>query len=82
MIKVKFDLNEFLLKFLHEFVFNFEFLSILIVIQQHIWEPPSLSVLTTMIFNMGLTHLGSEAFIYDEPIWSSVFTYYITKRSC
>ena len=25
------------------------------------WRPPSLSVLTLMIFDMGLTHFGSEA---------------------
>ena len=25
-----------------------------------IWRPPSLSELTPMIFNMGLTHLGSR----------------------
>ena len=25
------------------------------------WRPPSLSKLTTMVFNTGLTHLGSEA---------------------
>ena len=29
-----------------------------------IWMHPSLSELTPMLFNMGLTHLGSEAFIY------------------
>ena len=29
-----------------------------------IWRPPSQSELTTMIFDMGLTHIGSEA-----PIW-------------
>ena len=28
------------------------------------WRPPSLSQLTPMIFDMGLTHLGSEAFNY------------------
>ena len=25
------------------------------------WRPPSLSELTPMVFNMGLTHFGSEA---------------------
>ena len=30
----------------------------------YIGRPPSLSKLTTMIFNTGLTHLGSEASIY------------------
>ena len=30
----------------------------------YIWRPPSLGELTLMIFNMGLTHLGSEASIY------------------
>ena len=30
-----------------------------------IWSPPSLSELTPMIFNAGLTHLGSEASIYS-----------------
>ena len=33
-------------------------------IKQHLrlnWTPPSLSELTPMIFNMGLTHLGLEA---------------------
>ena len=29
-----------------------------------IWSPPSLSGLTTIIFNMGLNRLGSEASIY------------------
>ena len=28
------------------------------------WRPPSLSELTPMIFNMGLTYLDSEALIY------------------
>ena len=28
------------------------------------WKPPSLSELTPMIFNKGVTHLGSEASIY------------------
>ena len=28
------------------------------------WRPPSLSELTQLIFNMGLTHLGSEASIF------------------
>ena len=28
-----------------------------------IWRPPSLSELTPIIFNMELSHLGSEAFI-------------------
>ena len=27
----------------------------------YIWRPPSLSELTPMIFNTGLTHLGSES---------------------
>ena len=36
-----------------------------------IWRPPSLSELTQMIFNKGLTHLGSEASIYHfySIIW-------------
>ena len=29
-----------------------------------IWKPPSLGELTPIIFNKGLTHLGSEASIY------------------
>ena len=33
---------------------------------RHIWRPPSLSELTPMIFNTGLTHLGSEASIYSS----------------
>ena len=28
------------------------------------WRPPSLSELTSMIFDIGLTHLGSEASNY------------------
>ena len=32
---------------------------------QDIWMPPSLSELTPMVFNTGLTHLGSEASIYN-----------------
>ena len=31
-----------------------------------IWRPPSLSKLTPIIFNTGLTHLGSEASISSE----------------
>ena len=31
-----------------------------------IWRSPSLSELTSMIFNKGLTHLGSEASIYSN----------------
>ena len=34
---------------------------VLLVFSYFKWMPPSLSELTTMIFNMGLTHLGSEA---------------------
>ena len=30
-----------------------------------IWRPPSLTELTSIIFYMGLTHLGSETFIYS-----------------
>ena len=30
----------------------------------YIWRPPSLSELTPMIFDMGLTHFGSEASFY------------------
>ena len=30
------------------------------------WRPPSLSELTPMVFNTGLTHLGSEASISQE----------------
>ena len=30
---------------------------------RNIWRPPTLSELTPMMFNMGLTHLGSEASI-------------------
>ena len=29
----------------------------------YIWTPPSLSELSSMIYDMELTHLGSEAFI-------------------
>ena len=32
-------------------------------IYDDIWRPPNLSVLTPMISNTGLTHLGLEAFI-------------------
>ena len=40
--------------------------SILIrLLQQNIWELPSQSELTPMIFDTGLTHLGTEASIYD-----------------
>ena len=28
------------------------------------WRPPSLSELTQMLFNTGLTHLGSEVSMY------------------
>ena len=35
---------------------------------KNIWWPPSLSELTPMVFNTGLTHLGSEASIYDLKI--------------
>ena len=37
---------------------------ILIFFNIYIWRPPSLSELTPMIFNTGLTHLGSEASNY------------------
>ena len=30
------------------------------------WRPPSLSELTPIVFNTGLTHLGSEASIYTS----------------
>ena len=36
-----------------------------ITIFSDIWRPPSLNELTQMIFNMELTHLGSEASIYQ-----------------
>ena len=32
----------------------------------HIWRAPSISELTSIIFNTGLTHLGSEASIYKS----------------
>ena len=35
----------------------------------NIWRPPSLSELTPMLFNMGLTHLGSETSIYTEYLY-------------
>ena len=31
------------------------------------WRPPSLSELTPMVFNTGLTHLGLKATIYGHP---------------
>ena len=39
-------------------------LTVCFVGRLYIWMPPSLSELTPMIFNMGLTHLGSEASKY------------------
>ena len=41
-------------------------------IVDNIWRSPSLSELTPMVFNMGLTHLGLEAFIYNRFLLSSV----------
>ena len=43
----------------------------------YIWRPPSLSELTPMIFDMGLTHLGSEASIYHILIL--IITGFFTK---
>ena len=37
------------------------------------WKPPNLSELTPIIFNTGLTHLGSEAFKYFNIIDSDQF---------
>ena len=34
-------------------------------IPNNVWRPPTLSELSQMIFNMGLTHLGSEVSIYS-----------------
>ena len=41
-----------------------------------LWRPPSLSELTPMIFDMGLTHLGSEASKYQT------YLIYVFKRVC
>ena len=38
----------------------------LLIIRNIIWRPPELSELTPMIFDMKLTHLGSEASIYNK----------------
>ena len=35
---------------------------------KYIWRPPSLSELTPETLNMGLTYLGSEAYIYGVYI--------------
>ena len=40
----------------------------IIVLEYHICRPRSLSELVPMIFNMGLTHLGSEASILSTDI--------------
>ena len=42
------------------------FISPLIMDNKDIWRPPSLSELTPTIFNMGLTHLGSDASKYSN----------------
>ena len=34
-------------------------------IKNHIWRPPSVSELNPMVFNTGLTYLGSETSIYS-----------------
>ena len=39
-----------------------------------IWRLPSLSELTPMIFNMGLTDLGSEASNHTQLISLNMFT--------
>ena len=36
------------------------------IYRDSIWMPPSQSELTPILFNMGLTHLGSEAFKFRE----------------
>ena len=38
---------------------------VVFILYKYIWRPPSLSELTPMIFNMVLTHLGLETFIYN-----------------
>ena len=51
-----------------------EFLSLILhetMLQSHFkhdykWRPPGLSELTPMIFNIGLTHFGSEASKYQK----------------
>ena len=45
-------------------------INILIIFYLYKWRPPRLSELTPMIFNTGLTHLGSEASIYTRKILS------------
>ena len=40
------------------------FLLILNTFVKYIWRPPSLSKLTPMIFESGLTHIGSDASIF------------------
>ena len=47
---VKRTLNNIIYKYMHVF---------------YIWRPPSLSELTPMLFNTGLTNLGLEASIYS-----------------
>ena len=55
----------------HDFQFSWEITFIILLLLDEIffsmitWRPPSLSELTPMIFNAGLTHLGSEASIYS-----------------
>ena len=38
------------------------------LIHYYIWRPPSQSELTPMVFNTGLTHLGSDASIYSNAV--------------
>ena len=59
------------------FVYLFLFLNKnlkLVIIRNiiYIWRLPSLSELTHMIFNMGLTHLGSEASIYPMLVYNYI----------
>ena len=40
-----------------------------------IWRPPSLCELTPIIYNMELTHLGFEAFIYYTKLQFKKYTF-------
>ena len=39
------------------------------------WSPPSQSELTPIVFNTGLTHLGSEAFISSLELVDELFVH-------
>ena len=67
-----FDLNCIKILLIAERIKKYEFL---VNLYQNKWKPPSLSELTLMIFNTGLTHLVLEASIYNLSLQKSTLTH-------